>query len=66
MILATRDEAHLRAEADRLEGLGILLARVVETDGPLAGQLTAVGIKPGFKRVLGRALSCLPLLREAA
>lgn len=63
VILACRDEAHLRAEAARLELAGVALARVVETDGPHAGQLTAVGVKPARKEALRRHLSSLPLLR---
>jgi hypothetical protein len=63
VVLAARDEDHLRSEADRLEREGVALSRVVEDDGPLAGQLTAVGLRPGRKGVVGRHVSCLPRLR---
>ncbi len=63
VVLAARDEPHLSAEAERLEREGVALSRVVETDGLLAGQLTAVGLRPGRKGVVGRHVSCLPRLR---
>jgi len=63
VVLAARDEAHLFAEASRLELAGVALSRVVENDGPFAGQLTAVGLRPGRKGVVGRHVSCLPRLR---
>ena len=63
VILACRDELHLALEADRLEGLGVRLTRVREVDGPYAGQLTALGLRPGRKESLRRHLSSLPLLR---
>jgi hypothetical protein len=63
VVLAARDELHLALEADRLERLGVRLSRVREIDGPYAGQLTALGLKPGWKEVIGRHVSSLPLLR---
>ncbi len=65
VILACRDELHLALEAERLEARGVPLVRVRETDGPYAGQLTALGVKPARKGVVGRHLSCLPLLRPS-
>lgn len=62
VVLACRDELHLALEAERL-GRHVDLVRVRETDGPYAGQLTAVGIRPGWKGVIGRFVSSLPSLR---
>jgi len=63
VVLACRDELHLQHEADRLEREGVALVRVVENAGPYTGQLTAVGLCPGRKGVLGRHVSQLPRLR---
>ncbi len=63
VVLACRDEPHLQHEADRLEREGVALVRVVENEGPYAGQLTAVGLRPGRKGVIGRHVSSLPRLR---
>ncbi len=63
VILACRDELHLTLEAERLERQGVRLVRVRETDGPYAGQLTALGLRPGRKGVIGRHVSSLPKLR---
>lgn len=63
VVLTARDEAHLRAEADRLEARGVELVRVIEDRAPYAGALMALGIRPGRKEALRRHLSSLPLLR---
>jgi hypothetical protein len=63
VVLAARDELHLTVEAERLERAGVPLVRVVENEGPYAGQLTAVGLRPGRKAALGRHVSSLPTLR---
>lgn len=63
VILVCRDELHLALEAERLESEGVSIVRVRESDGAFSGQLTAVGLKPGWKEVLKRHVSSLPLLR---
>ncbi len=61
--LMVRDESHLRAEAARLEARGADCVRIVENQGPYAGQLMALGLRPGRKEVLRKLVSSLPLLR---
>jgi len=63
VVLAARDEPHLALEAERLDAHAVPLVRVRETDGPYAGQLTAVGLRPGRKGVVGRFVSSLPKLK---
>ena len=63
VVLACRDEAHLLAETDRLEAKGVALVRVIENEGPYAGQLTAVGLKPARKESVRRLLSSIASLR---
>jgi peptidyl-tRNA hydrolase len=58
--LAAKDEAELRKVEQQLVERGILFTRVVETDGPHAGQLMALGVLPrGHLPVL----RWLPLIR---
>ena len=57
------DEPTLQRLADWLEARGVALVRVVESDGPYAGQLMALGVSLGRKEALRRHLSSLPLLR---
>jgi hypothetical protein len=63
VILVVPDEASLEREAKRLVTAGVSLARVIETDGPYTGQLTAVGLHLGRKEALRRFVSSIPLLR---
>lgn len=63
VVLAARDEAHLREVAGRLRTAGVSHREVVEVDAPYTGQLMAIGCVPGRKEVVGRTLSSLPLLR---
>ena len=57
------DERALALEASRLGDLGGPLVRVRETDGPYAGQLTALGLRIGRKEVVGRFVSSIPKLK---
>jgi hypothetical protein len=63
VVLMARDEAHLLAEAARLELRGARIVRVVEDQAPFAGQLMALGLPPGRRQDLRRLVSCLPMLR---
>lgn len=61
--LVVPGERALRELADRLERVGVPLVRIVESDAPFTGQLTAIGCEPARKEVVGRHLSSIPLLR---
>lgn len=61
--LVAPDEASLRAVYRRLMGAGVECVEIVETDGDYAGQLMAVGVRPGIREGLRPHLSSLPLLR---
>lgn len=63
VVLVARDELHLALVATELDRRGIACARVREPDAPWNGALMAVGVAPGRREVLRRALSSLPLLR---
>jgi hypothetical protein len=63
VVLAARDEAHLRAIADQLDAAAVPLVRIVESDAPHQGALMAVGLRPCQKGDVRRHLSSLPLLR---
>ena len=62
-MLAARDEAHLAAEAARLEAAGVPVVRVHEDDAPFCGALMALGLPPARKEKRKRLLSSMPLLR---
>lgn len=61
--LACPDEASLRELGRRLSASGVRHRAVVETEGPRAGQLMALGVEPGRREDLRRHLSSLPLVR---
>lgn len=61
--LTARDEAELRTLHDRLEASGIEHVQISESDGAHAGQLMAIGVRPGVREGLRPHLSSLPLLR---
>lgn len=61
--LWVRDEEALRALAAVLARDGIPHIATVETDGELAGQLTAIGCKPLPKSQLKRYLSSIPRIK---
>jgi hypothetical protein len=63
VVLAARDEAHLALEADRLEAAGVALTRVCEPDAPWCGALTALGLRPARKGIVGPRVRHLPRLR---
>jgi hypothetical protein len=64
--LSARDSAHLAETAQGLESVGLEHVRIVEDCPPYAGDLLAVGVRPGPKSVVGRTLSSLPLIRDPA
>ena len=49
--------------ADNLRRVGTTFTAIFEPDAPYEGALMALGLTPGRKEVVGRALSRLPLLR---
>lgn len=61
--LTVPTEDALRAVADRLAEYAVAFVSIVETEGPHAGHLMAIGCVPAGKEVLRRHLSALPLLR---
>lgn len=61
--LWVRDEEALRALAAVLARDGVPHHAVTETDGELAGQLTAIGIAPAPKSQLRRYLSSIPRIK---
>jgi hypothetical protein len=63
--LAVPDEAALVALAARLDAAGTRFKRIVESDGPYSGQLTALGVTPCLKHEVRRVLSDIPLLHRA-
>lgn len=69
VVLTAPDEASLEAISARLHARGVGHVRIIEPDAPYGagdgvnGQLMALGLRPGRKEVVGRALSSLPLLR---
>jgi peptidyl-tRNA hydrolase len=63
VVLAAKDEATLRAAAERLTRAGIQHVCIDEPDAPYDGALMAIGVLPARKEVVRKALSSLPLLR---
>jgi len=61
--LAARDERDLEQIAARLRARGVAFVEIREPDPPHNGALMALGIRPGRKEDLRRALSSVPLLR---
>jgi hypothetical protein len=59
--LTCPDEAALRLLAELLSASGVRHRAIVETTGPFAGQLMAVGVVPCSKKEVRRFLSALPL-----
>lgn len=50
-VLWVADETELRAYAEKLSAKGFHIALVLETDGPFAGQATALGVEPMTERL---------------
>lgn len=63
VVLVVQDECALRALSLRLTEAGVAHVRIVESDAPYAGQVTALGLHPARKEDLRRHLSALPLLK---
>lgn len=61
--LVVPDESALLDVERRLTREALPFVRVVEPDAPYCGALMALGVRPGRKEVLRRALSSLPLLK---
>jgi hypothetical protein len=62
--LTAADESELFDLAATLTTRDIPHARIVESEGPHAGQLMAVGIAPCDRERVRKLLSWLPLLKE--
>jgi hypothetical protein len=63
VVLMVPSEEALRAVSSRLHLAKIDFRSIVETEGPFAGQLMALGLVPRRKEELRRFVSSLPLLR---
>lgn len=63
VVLGVPDEPTLREVCARLRHAGLDYRRIVETEGPHAGQLMSLGLVPRRKEDVRRFLSSLPLLR---
>jgi len=61
--LGVESEQKLVQLAQKLEAADLPVHRIVESDGPYAGQTMALGIEPGPKSQRRKHLSSLPLLR---
>lgn len=61
--LTCPDEAVLRSLAARLTAAGVRHRAIMETEGPHAGELMALGLEPCPKEVPRKLLSSLPLLK---
>ena len=61
--LTAPNEEALRTFEAKLASAGVAFRSIVETDGPHAGQLMAIGAVPGRKEDLRKHFSSLPLLR---
>lgn len=61
--LTCADEVGLRSLAARLTAMGVRHRAIIESDGPYAGQLMAIGCSPGPRKELRKHLSMLPLLK---
>lgn len=65
MVLAARDEQHLRQIAERLERRSIPFKLIQEPDAPWNNSAMAIGLYPTQNRQqIKRALSRLPLIKE--
>ena len=63
-MLGVPNEAALEEVAARLARAGADFVRIVENAGRYAGQLTALGVRPGRKEVVGKPLRGLKPIRE--
>jgi hypothetical protein len=63
IVLAARDEDHLRTIACRLVDADLVFHEIKEPDAPWDGQLMAIGLRPIQRSVGRRFLSNLPLYR---
>lgn len=63
VVLAARDEAHLRDLHALFSAQGIDHKLIKEDDPPWLGQATAIGLAPAPRSAHRRLLSSLPLLR---
>lgn len=66
IVLSVAGEPELRALAARFEALGLPHAAIVETDGALAGQMTAIGLRPMRRSARPPFLASLPLYGRVA
>ena len=61
--LCAKDETHLDQISFELFKNGISHKRIFEPDAPYNGQLMAIGVCPGDRKILRKHLSQLPLLK---
>jgi hypothetical protein len=63
VVLAAKDEVDLKRILKHIETKGLRHKPIVETDGAYANQLMAIGLVPIAKKIAGRYLSSIPLLK---
>jgi hypothetical protein len=63
IVLMVPGEPALQRELQRLQMRGCALVAVYEDQAPYAGQLMALGLRPGRKEDLRRHCSSLPMLK---
>ena len=63
-LLCVPDEAALLAQAERLRARGLRVVEVREDAAPWDGQLMAIGVPPGPRKLLKPHFGGLPCLRE--
>jgi len=63
IVLAAPDEAALLSHEDRLRAAGVAHVAIRENEGPFAGQLCAIGLRPAPRSSLRRWTSSVPLLK---
>lgn len=61
--LHAKDEETLKGLNYALKMEGIKAYPIIESDAPYEGQLMAIGVAPGDRKILKRLLSRFPLIR---
>lgn len=63
-LLCVPDEASLVAQTERLRARGLEIVEIREDTPPWSGQLMAIGVPPGPRKLLKPHFGGLPCLRE--
>ena len=63
VVLAAKDEVELKQILRHIADKGLRHKPIVETHGAYADQLMAIGLVPIAKKIVGRYLSSIPLLK---